>query len=225
MLNNDALILRLLSGVKVFDGFSPQDGKDLLAHAIRCDVKAGERVIAEGDKEREFYIVLAGDFSVVKAMPSGKEKVIAMLHPGDTFGEMSFLDGRPRAATVVAEAPGLLLKFERSGLMRIPETAAKIYFNMASLMVGRVRETNTLVSLALEGRTREAGVPRKPCKPIATSGGRSRCAPSRACAIFTTLRAITGPHHAQATRRCLSDPTLSAARLPRHRLVRSPGLP
>ncbi len=159
MSNNDALILRLLYGVKVFDGFSPQDGKDLLTYAIRYDVKRGERVISEGEKGREFYIVLSGEFSVVKTMPSGKEKLIAKLHPGDTFGEMSFLDGRPRAATVIAETPGLLLKFERSSLMRIPETAAKIYFNMASLMAGRVRETNALISLAIEGRAKtSAGV-------------------------------------------------------------------
>ena len=109
----------------------------------------------------EFYIVLSGDFCVVKALPSGKNKIIAKLHPGDTFGEMSFLDSRPRAASVIADGPGMLLKFERASLLKIPETAAKIYFNLASLMASRIRDTNSLISLALEGRESglEQGVP------------------------------------------------------------------
>lgn len=161
MVNNETLILRLLCGVQAFAGFSPQDGRDLMTCAVRHDVAAGNRVVREGDGGREFYVVLSGDFSVVKMLPSGKEKIIAKLHPGDTFGEMSFLDGRPRAASVIADNPGLLLKFERASLLKISETAAKIYFNLANLMARRIRETNSLISLALEGRefTVEEGVP------------------------------------------------------------------
>lgn len=161
MLNNESLILRLLSGVPIFAGFTQHDARDLLTHATRVDIMPGTCVVSELDGGREFYIVLSGDFSVVKKLPSGKDKIIAQLHPGDTFGEMSFLDGRQRAASVIADSRGLLLQFERSGLMKIPETAAKIYFNLASLMAGRIRNTNSLVSLALEGRERitSPGVP------------------------------------------------------------------
>jgi CRP-like cAMP-binding protein len=159
--DNEALILRLLFGVKIFAGFAPQDGKDLLMYAVRLDVVPGVQVVHEGDSGREFYIVLSGDFSVVKTLPSGKKKIIAKLRPGDSFGEMSFLDGSPRAASVVADSPGLLLKFEHSDLLRIPETAAKIYFNLAKLMANRIRDTNSLISLALEGDERKMaqGVP------------------------------------------------------------------
>lgn len=170
MLNNEALILRLLCGVKAFAGFSPQDGRDLMTCAVRHDVVAGNRVVREGDGGREFYIVLSGEFSVVKMLPSGKEKIIAKLHPGDTFGEMSFLDGRPRAASVIADSSGLLLKFERSSLLKIPETAAKIYFNLANLMASRIRETNSLISLALEGRETPTG-PGVPVEALKTHSG------------------------------------------------------
>jgi len=161
MLNNDALIQRLLSEVQAFAGFTPDNAKDLLAHATRVDVLPGTPVVTEQDSGREFYIVMAGEFSVVKKLPSGKAKVIAQLHPGDTFGEMSFLDGRPRAASVIAESKGLLLMFERNSLIYIPETAAKIYFNLASQMASRIRTTNSLVSLALEGSNKpdQTGVP------------------------------------------------------------------
>ncbi len=167
MLNNNALIQRLLSEVRAFAGFSLDDAKDLLEHATRVDVLPGTPVVAEGDDSREFYIVMAGEFSVVKKLASGKDKIIAQLHPGDTFGEMSFLDGRPRAASVIAESKGLLLKFERNSLRYIPETAAKIYFNLASQMAGRIRDTNSLVSLALEGKA-TSGLPNIPAEALMT---------------------------------------------------------
>lgn len=151
MPNNDILIQRLLYEVKAFAGFTPQDARNVLAHASRVDVPAGAAVVSELDGGREFYIVIGGLFSVARMLASGRSRVIARLHPGDTFGEISFLDGRPRTATVTAERPGLLLRIDRQSLLQIPDTAAKLYFNLAGLMAGRIRDTNALVSLALEG--------------------------------------------------------------------------
>lgn len=151
MRNNDILIQRLLCEVKAFSGFTPQDARNVLAHASRVDVAAGQAVLSEQDGGREFYIVIGGIFAVAKMLATGRSRIIARLQPGDTFGEISFLDGRPRTATVTAERPGLLLRIDRKSLLLIPDTAAKIYFNLAGLMAGRIRNTNALVSLALEG--------------------------------------------------------------------------
>lgn len=166
MATNEELIVRLLLNVNAFSGFSPHDGKNLLSNAKRVDVIPETVIVHEGDETREFYIVLAGRFTVVKSLSSGKKKIIANLNPGDTFGEMSFLDGRPRAATVIAESNGLLLQFNRTGLAKIPETAAKIYFNLANLMASRVRNTNSLISLAIEGNSAKMleGVPAEALK-------------------------------------------------------------
>jgi len=160
--NTEALLLRLLQGIKVFSGFSHHNVKELLSAAVRVDVEAGSYALVEGETSREFYIVISGEFAVVKKLSSGKEKVIARLRPGDSFGEMSYLDGRPRSASVIADTDSVLISFERAKLLKIPESAALIYLNLANLMAVRVRDSNSLISLALEkheGGVTSEGVP------------------------------------------------------------------
>lgn len=146
------LIVRLLQSVKMFDGFSQQQARSLLARAVRVDVYSGQYILREGETGREFYVVVSGLFDVSKMLANGEDVVIATLQPGDTFGEMSFLDGRSRAASVVAREAGLLLKFERQPLLKIPDITLLIYENLSKLMAARIRDTNHLVSLVLENR-------------------------------------------------------------------------
>jgi CRP-like cAMP-binding protein len=64
-----------------------------------------DRVLAEqGETGHEFFIVLDGRLMVLDG-----RKPIATLGPGDFFGEIALLDGRPRTATVRAEGIARLL--------------------------------------------------------------------------------------------------------------------
>jgi CRP-like cAMP-binding protein len=57
----------------------------------------GELVLKEGEASRALYVVSSGMARVVKA---GQE--VARLGPGELFGEMAFLTGQPRVASVLA---------------------------------------------------------------------------------------------------------------------------
>lgn len=151
----EELLLRLLHGIKIFHGCSQYHVTELLSVAERVDIKAGQKVVEEGERSREFYVVISGEFSVSKRLASGKQTTIAHLKPGDSFGEMSYLDGRPRSATVVANSDAILLSFERQKLAKIPESAALVYMNLAGLMALRIRDSNLLISLALDDKEHE----------------------------------------------------------------------
>ncbi|HUG54538.1 MAG TPA: cytochrome P450 [Vicinamibacteria bacterium] len=65
----------------------------------------GAVIIRQGDPPRSFFVVLRGTVEVVNHHPAG-DIVIGSLGPGDYFGEMGLLQGRPRSATVRAGAEG-----------------------------------------------------------------------------------------------------------------------
>lgn len=67
-------------------------------------VNPGESVFREGDQAREMFVVLDGECEVLKRGKRGIEARVALLGPGDWFGEMSILDVQPRSATVMALA-------------------------------------------------------------------------------------------------------------------------
>lgn len=67
-------------------------------------VREGVPVFHEGDRPDGMYVVLSGKVRVFRER-EGHETTLAVLNPGDFFGEMGLFDGRPRSATVVAVTP------------------------------------------------------------------------------------------------------------------------
>ena len=89
---------------------------DVLEHLARSlkttRIAPGETVFREGDgAAHEMFVVLEGEMEVSKRSRRGRDMRVAILGPGDWFGEMSVLDMQVRSATVRALAPSRLIRF------------------------------------------------------------------------------------------------------------------
>jgi CRP/FNR family transcriptional regulator, cyclic AMP receptor protein len=90
----------LLGACRLFSGLDPAHLAMVADRAIEVDFPA-ERVIArQGEIGTGFFLVVDGSVRVVR---DGEE--VALLGPGEFFGELSVLDRMPRNATVAAEGP------------------------------------------------------------------------------------------------------------------------
>jgi tetratricopeptide (TPR) repeat protein len=91
---------------------------------------AGRTIIEEGDSGDSIYIIQSGQAKVVTHI-IGKEIELAILSPGDVFGEVAFLTGRPRTASVIALYDVEVREIDKFLLQEIieayPETVRKIY--------------------------------------------------------------------------------------------------
>ena len=65
----------------------------------------GDVIVREGGAPDGFYVVLDGRARVVATGPDGQEVALALLHPGDAFGEEGLFDHAPRSASVRASGP------------------------------------------------------------------------------------------------------------------------
>ncbi len=70
-------------------------------HLPRKAFAAGEIIVKEGDKGDAAYMIVAGRCRAYRSV-GGVEETLAMMEPGDAFGEMALILFEPRAATVVA---------------------------------------------------------------------------------------------------------------------------
>src|ERR1044071_6385909 len=64
--------------------------------------------------------ICEGQVKVTMISPEGKEIILALLGPGDFFGEMALLDDEPRSATVIATENLDLVTIWRSDFLQIP---------------------------------------------------------------------------------------------------------
>lgn len=111
----------------------------------RRNVLTGETIIDKNSTGRDIYIISRGQFTVHDDS-SGEDFVLAILSRGDIFGEMSFLDGSMRSASVTATCNGSLLimgeKEFSTMLTKEPEIAVLFLRFLAGVVSGRLRVAN-----------------------------------------------------------------------------------
>ena len=103
MAKKDAKLDRL-SQVPMFSACSRKELDHVAKAADEVTVKAGDKIIREGETGHEFYVLIDG-----KATVSRGDHEVATLGPGDYFGELALLDGQKRDSTVVANDTSELL--------------------------------------------------------------------------------------------------------------------
>jgi CRP/FNR family transcriptional regulator, cyclic AMP receptor protein len=91
---------RLLAGVP------PNELRQVLAIARRRTFGRGEVVFHDGDPADSLHLVVSGRFGVRVSAPHGDRVLLAVLGPGDAFGELALIDAETRAATVSALEAG-----------------------------------------------------------------------------------------------------------------------
>jgi CRP-like cAMP-binding protein len=81
----------------------PQPDRLALAHRARLrSFRAGTVIFGEGEPGDALHVVVEGRVRIVAGGPNGEEATVAVVGPGDCFGEFSLLDGLPRSAAAVA---------------------------------------------------------------------------------------------------------------------------
>lgn len=124
---------------------------DYLARTLKPSrVAPGEAVFREGDSAREMYVVLDGEVEVLKSSRRGRPTRIAILGPGDCFGEMSLIDVQPRSAMVRALGPTRLLRVASEDLDALYRHDLKAYalitLNVARNLSRRLRVTDGILA-------------------------------------------------------------------------------
>ena len=136
----------LLGKSKFFRGLPQPYLRRIADLGLEEEHKVAETVFAEGDKGDKFYMILDGKVRISRMVPGMGEEALAVLGPGDYFGEMALIDGSPRSAyALVHERCRLFVirKEDLEDLMFVDRNLAyEVLWNWVRSLSGRLRETN-----------------------------------------------------------------------------------
>ncbi|MCU1389274.1 MAG: hypothetical protein JWL72_2612 [Ilumatobacteraceae bacterium] len=125
-----------------------EDWAVLVSHCERRRFHQGEVVVRFGDVDRSLLIVLEGELETV-AERRGRTRRLSPAPAGSVVGELGFLDGRPRSASVIAASDGELLRlsvasFETLAAMN-PRLGRSMLFDLGKILAGRLRALTEIV--------------------------------------------------------------------------------
>ncbi len=146
----------LVSPLPLFSYLEREGLRALIECFEMFTVPAGKEVIREGEEGAEAYIVARGELEVRRGTQSPNEPsddvTLARLTNGALFGEMALLSRAPRAASVFACRPSILLMARRDALEAVAEKRPEIGVELAAhcrrrMVANLVRTSKVLLAV------------------------------------------------------------------------------
>jgi CRP-like cAMP-binding protein len=97
----------------------------------------GRMIFSEGEPGDELYIIQKGSVKITK-IAEGNEVLLAVLRPGDIFGEMALLESKLRTACAIAYEDCVLLAVNRANFARMAELQPQIIARLTTLLAERI---------------------------------------------------------------------------------------
>ena len=123
----------------------------LLSYTANLRFRQGDTIIKLGDMDSAIYILTEGQVEIlVPHKGSTQLRRTQVRETGSVIGEQSFIDGKPRSATVRAVGDGSMVRLNRNAFevfaAREPELAREVLFDLARLLSIKLRQANQFIS-------------------------------------------------------------------------------
>lgn len=144
-LMEDRLHVDPRKGIGLLQGLDEEQARRFLDSGTVLPCKAGEVIIRPGDIGNEMFVVLDGVAEVWGVDSDARRHSLAVVGPGQVFGEIAFVAKTPRTAEVLAKTDMDLLILTQSFLKRaqkkMPEIVAPVLFNLSVILCERLRSS------------------------------------------------------------------------------------
>src|SRR3954453_15117399 len=135
----------VLRQAPLFSGLDDEVAASLESSMSSASLRRGEILFNEGDDGNQLYVVTEGKIKLGRTSPDGRENLLALLGPGQMFGELSFFDPGPRSATATAVTNAELAALGHDVLGPLVEDHTGVALAFLHQLAERLRRTNEVV--------------------------------------------------------------------------------
>jgi small-conductance mechanosensitive channel/CRP-like cAMP-binding protein len=142
----------LLARVGLLAALQPHELEVLGEAVIERQFNSGAAVVRQSEPGASMFVVVEGLLDVCKSVADqaegpggGRMMKVVELQPGDFFGEMSFLTGAPRSATVIAVAASIVYEISAATLRDVLERRPELAGQLAAIAARRHAELDAAV--------------------------------------------------------------------------------
>ena len=149
--------LALLMASDLFRHFQPSVVERIAESSSDLTVGRNDRIFGEGDDAADLFVVRTGRVAIAKRSADQRESVVALMEPGDLFGDMGLFDGEGRSAEARALEPSELVRVPYPPIRALFDEDPALLWTVVKFLSRRLRATDSALAdavfLDVTGRT------------------------------------------------------------------------
>jgi len=134
-----------LKSIPYFSGLSTDELDSIRKSIFERTTERGEIILLEGESAKELYFIVSGAVKLFKTSAEGKEQILSIVRPGESFGDVPVFDGGLSPISAQAMVPIALYGIRKSDLETILREYPRVALNVISVLAAQVRHFMSLV--------------------------------------------------------------------------------
>jgi CRP/FNR family transcriptional regulator len=140
-----AVQLEFLKSILYFSDLGLAELESIRKLVFEKTADRAEVVLLEGESAANLYFVASGAVKVFKTSAEGKEQILSIVRPGESFNDVPIFDGGPNLASARTMGPVLLYGIKKNDMEAILRDHPQIAWNVIKVLARRVRHLVSLV--------------------------------------------------------------------------------
>jgi CRP/FNR family transcriptional regulator len=140
-----AVEIELLKSIPYFSGLSPTELEAIKQHVFEKSADRNEIILLEEESAEAVYFVISGAIKAFKTSAEGKEQILGIVRPGESFNDVPVFDGGPNPASAIAMSPVTLYGISKTNMETLLRDYPNIAINVIKVLAERVRHFVSLV--------------------------------------------------------------------------------
>lgn len=145
----------LLGNIFLFKGLSQLDKGKILKLTTPLRYRENWTLFNEGDEGKHLYLIVSGSVKLVHNTDE-RETILALLFPGDSFGELSLIDGGKRSASAITLKPSAFMVLHRAPFLDLlaenPAIAHQIMVQLCERLRGSINRLDNMQNVGASSR-------------------------------------------------------------------------
>ncbi|WP_433046613.1 Crp/Fnr family transcriptional regulator [Dactylosporangium sp. CS-033363] len=129
----------------LFSALDPEAAADLADEFETVDAARRTVLFREAEAGDSLYVLLSGKVKLSRRSSDGREGLLALVGPGEPFGEVELLDGGPRTTTATVVADARLARLSKTALYRWMALHPGVAEQLLGLVARRIRGNRATV--------------------------------------------------------------------------------
>jgi len=114
----------------------------LTKEITEVDLSRGATLFHEGDPGDQLYFIVSGKIKLGRTASDGRENLVAVMGPGEIFGETALFDPSPRSTSATAVSETRLAGLKHENLRKVIQHSPEVSAQLLQALARRLRRTN-----------------------------------------------------------------------------------